>query len=176
MLSVYGPQFTKDGLAFMYTERSDIVQAARVMWTEMGDQLSRQYSGTDSTIARVSSEGKEGLEGKIAHKTVAVKRFFLNTVGQNPMQLSIEILLGKFLNLGYSVQLAKFIKKELAEVKQSISTTQPLSIFVGTWNCGGVKAYDQIDLTPWLVVSGQPDLYVLHFQEAIYEASRLIQN
>jgi hypothetical protein len=51
------------------------------MWTDMGDQLSRQYSGTDSTIARVSMNGKEGLEGKIAHKTVAVKRFFLNTLG-----------------------------------------------------------------------------------------------
>lgn len=41
LAKVYGPQFVKDGLAFMYTESSDIVQAARVMWTEMGDQLSR---------------------------------------------------------------------------------------------------------------------------------------
>jgi len=29
--------------------------------------------------------GKEGLEGKIAHKKVAVQRFLLNTLGQNPM-------------------------------------------------------------------------------------------
>ena len=49
------------------------------MWTDLGDQISRQYSGTDSTIARVSRDGKEGFEGKIAHQKVAVKRFFLNT-------------------------------------------------------------------------------------------------
>jgi hypothetical protein len=47
--------------------------------------------------------GKEGFEGKIAHKTVAVKRFFLNTLAQNPMQLSIEIILGKFMNLGFAL-------------------------------------------------------------------------
>jgi hypothetical protein len=68
------------------------------MWTDMGDYLSRQYAGTDSTISRVTRDGKEGLDGKLAHKTVAVKRFFLNTFSENPMQTSIDIILGKFLN------------------------------------------------------------------------------
>lgn len=79
----------------------------------MGDQVSRQYSGTDSTIARVSMSGKEGFEGKIAHKTVAVKRFFLNTLAQNPMQLSIEIILGKFMNLGFALNQKRYIDSEL---------------------------------------------------------------
>jgi len=33
----------------------------------MGDYLSRQYAGTDSTISRVSRDGKEGFYGKIDH-------------------------------------------------------------------------------------------------------------
>jgi synaptojanin len=72
------------------------------MWTDMGDYLSRQYAGTDSTISSVSRDGKETFEGKMGHKAVAVKRFFLNTFSENPMQLSIDIVLGKFLNQGYS--------------------------------------------------------------------------
>lgn len=56
----------------------------RCMWTEMGDQLSRQFTGADSTIARVSSQGRKGFEGKLAHKKVEVQRFLLNTLGQNP--------------------------------------------------------------------------------------------
>ena len=60
------------------------------------------------------------------------------------MQRCIEIILGKFLNVGYSVQLAKFIKKELntSEIKAVTTTVRPLKIFVGTWNCDGVKNYE----------------------------------
>ena len=95
--SLYGDEFAKSGLAFMYNNK-DLLKDMRTMWTYMGDALSRQYAGTDSTIARVSRDGKEYLEGKISHKTIAVKRFFLNTLTDNPMQLSIDIVLGKFLN------------------------------------------------------------------------------
>jgi hypothetical protein len=42
------------------------------MWTEMGDYLSRQYAGTDSTISGVSRDGKETFESKIGHKAVSV--------------------------------------------------------------------------------------------------------
>lgn len=37
----------------------------------------------------------------MGHKAVAIQRFFLNTFSENPMQLSIDIVLGKFLNQGY---------------------------------------------------------------------------
>lgn len=87
----------------MVTEnRLDVIQQLRAMWTDMGDYLSRQYAGTDSTISGVSRDGKETVEGKIQHKTVTIQRFFKNTFSENPMQLSIDIVLGKFLNQGYS--------------------------------------------------------------------------
>ena len=72
------------------------------MWTDMGDYLSRQYAGTDSTISRVTRDGKEGFIGKIDHKTKVVRRFMLNTLTDNPMQTSIDIIRGIRLNTGYS--------------------------------------------------------------------------
>ncbi len=41
--------------------KNDIIQRMRSMWTDMGDYLSRQYAGTDSTISSVSRDGKESI-------------------------------------------------------------------------------------------------------------------
>lgn len=113
----YGQDFvTSGGIAFMYSNPNhDILQRLRIMWTEMGDYLSRQYAGTDSTISGVSRDGKETAKGKIGHKTVAVKRFFLNTFSENPMQLSIDIVLGKWLNSAcYAQQQSQHIERQIA--------------------------------------------------------------
>lgn len=73
MERVYGTTFVKNGIAFMYSDNKlDVIQALRAMWTDMGDFLSRQYAGTDSTISGVSRDGKETVEGKIQHKTVTI--------------------------------------------------------------------------------------------------------
>ena len=88
-----GPQVHTDGIAFMYeTDSTNILQQLRAMWTEMGDYLSRQYAGTDSTISRVTRDGKEGFLGKLDHKTKVVRRFMINTLNENPMQTSIDII------------------------------------------------------------------------------------
>lgn len=57
-----------------------MMQKLRAMWTEMGDYLSRQYAGTDSTISRVTRDGKEGFLGKMDHKATVVRRFLKNTL------------------------------------------------------------------------------------------------
>lgn len=101
----------------MYDEnKQELLQMLRSMWTDMGDYLSRQYAGTDSTISRVTRDGKEGIDGKLAHKTVAVKRFFLNTFSENPMQTSIDIILGKFLNQGFSLEQNLYLEKEMSQL------------------------------------------------------------
>ena len=98
----YGPNVAKNGLAFIYSDsQTDVIQKLRAMWTEMGDYISRQYAGTDSTISSVSRDGKETASSKVGHKVATVQRFFLNTFSENPMQLSIDITLGKYLNHGY---------------------------------------------------------------------------
>jgi len=120
------------------------------MWTDMGDYLSRQYAGTDSTISRVTRDGKEGLDGKLAHKTNAVKRFFLNTFSENPMQTSIDIVLGKFLNQGFSSEQNLYVEKEISLLSDQHTQVENMSIVVGSWNLGGIRPYDNIEIKTWL--------------------------
>ncbi len=96
----------KEGIAFLFdSNQDDILQRFRCLWTEMGDYLSRHYSGTDSTISRVTRDGKEGLYGTIDHKTKVARRYFINCFSDNPMQTSIDIVLGKHLSTTVSSEL-----------------------------------------------------------------------
>ena len=45
--------------------------------------LSRQYTGQNSTISKVTEDGKEGMFGKINHKWTGVKRFAQNSIFDN---------------------------------------------------------------------------------------------
>lgn len=64
-------------------------------WAEQGDYLSKQYAGTNSTISKVSRDGKEGFYGRIQHKMKNVQRYLINTLQENFQQNSIDIILGK---------------------------------------------------------------------------------
>ena len=68
----------------------------KFLWRDKGDTLSRQYTGTDSTISRVSEDLKEGAWGKFAHKVVAMKRIVQNTIYENSDQEIIDVILGKY--------------------------------------------------------------------------------
>jgi hypothetical protein len=57
--------------------------------------LSRQYTGTDSTISKVSEDLKEGWWGKLNHKVTSVQRLIVNTVMENTNQDVIDTILGK---------------------------------------------------------------------------------
>ena len=45
------------------------------MWTENGDKLSLQYTGTNSNISGVLEEGKQGFAGKFGQMLTGVQRF-----------------------------------------------------------------------------------------------------
>ena len=82
----------------MYDKNQEsFIQKFRCMWKEMGDYLSRQYAGTNSTISRVSSDGKEGLIGSWDHKAKVAQRFFINSLYDPPKQIAIDVVLGKHL-------------------------------------------------------------------------------
>ena len=42
----------------------DLKEALKRMWTENGDKLSMQYTGTISNISGALEEGKQGFAGK----------------------------------------------------------------------------------------------------------------
>lgn len=119
------------------TDSNSVIQQFRSMWTEQGDYLSRQYAGTDSTISRVSRDGKEGFLGKLDHKTKVVQRFFINTFAENPMQTAIDIVLGKHLKTAVSSEQRKFVEGELAKLVDKYSKLNTYNLNIASWNLGG---------------------------------------
>lgn len=56
----------------------DLKEALKRMWTENGDKLSMQYTGTGSNISGVLEEGKQGFAGKFNQMMTGVKRFVVS--------------------------------------------------------------------------------------------------
>lgn len=78
----FGENVSKQGIAFTNVKH-ELVSGTKASWRDKADTLSRQYTGTDSTISKVSQDGKEGLMGKINHKITSVQRVLINTVYDN---------------------------------------------------------------------------------------------
>lgn len=113
----YGEKINKEGIAFTFdTNKDDIIQKFRSMWTIMGDYLSRQYCGTDSTISRVSRDGKEGFVGSLDHKFKVAYRYRLNVLIDNPLQTTIDVILGKHLMTSTVSQQKVYIDQCLREL------------------------------------------------------------
>lgn len=77
-----GKDVEKNGIAFSQIDHP-LINEIKCHWRDKGDFLSRQYTGTISTISKVSQDGKEGFFGKLNHKVTSVQRLFKNTVSEN---------------------------------------------------------------------------------------------
>ena len=82
----FGDGVEKIGLAFSNNIEHPLIVTIRKFWREMGDTLSRQYTGTDSTISVVSEGGNEGFFDKINHKLTSATRLVKNTITNNSDQ------------------------------------------------------------------------------------------
>ncbi len=79
---VFSKEVAKEGIAFI-DDQKQVIRQLKTFWAEQGDYLSKQYTGTNSTISKVSKDNKEGFLGKISHKMMNVQRFFINSFGEN---------------------------------------------------------------------------------------------
>lgn len=79
---LFGENVEKNGIPFVKIDHKFII-GLKAIWREAGDFLSRQYTGTDSTIGSVSENMKEGFWGKVNHKIVSAKRIAKNTIKNN---------------------------------------------------------------------------------------------
>jgi hypothetical protein len=133
----------------------------------MGDYLSRHYSGTDSTISRVTRDGKEGLYGKIDHKSKVFQRYLINCFSVNPMQTCIDIVLGKYITTTVSSDLQDFIDKGLTEMQSRLSKVDQLRVINISWDLKGGKI-DLEKFEKWLSESGNlQQVYIFNFQNIV---------
>lgn len=82
LASLIGDSSLANGIAFSKVE-NPMLQEFKSLWRKKGDLLSKQYTGTDSTISTVSENLKEGFWGKVSHKLVLGKRLLVNTINKN---------------------------------------------------------------------------------------------
>lgn len=76
---MFGEGVSMSGIPFTKIEHNFILSLKSV-WRESGDFLSRQYTGTESTIGTVTENLKEGFWGKVNHKISSVQRLAKNTI------------------------------------------------------------------------------------------------
>lgn len=53
------------------------------LWCRNGDCLSRQYTGTESNISRVTKQNKQGFMGKLEQWQVGISRYYQYLVNDN---------------------------------------------------------------------------------------------
>jgi synaptojanin len=106
--------------------------------------------GTNSTISKVSKDNKEGFMGKISHKMMNVQRFWKNSLGENFQQNSIDIILGKHVKSQVTSELRNYLANEMEKRKDDYSELKNINLLIGTWNIGGIKLYDSVDISSWV--------------------------
>lgn len=175
--ATFGKEVVKETIAFM-DEGKPILRQLKTFWAEQGDYLSKQYVGTNSTISKVSRDNKEGFFGKISHKMKNVQRYFINSWSDNFSQNSIAIILDKHHASIISSEMRNYLSEEMEKRHEEYTDIEALNLFVGTWNIGGVKPYESVDISAWLFPiqdSFVPDIVVVGFQEIVeIKASTLL--
>ena len=168
-----GKNVEKNGIAFSQID-NPLINEIKCHWRDKGDFLSRQYTGTISTISKVSQDGKEGFFGKLNHKVTAVQRLLKNTVSENSDQEVIDMILGKHgktqLNYEQNSKLQLYINKELYKQESLFTSLDFLKINVSSWNLGGVIPLEKTNLHKWLFPFDSnyyPDMFVIGFQEIV---------
>ena len=150
--------YSGDGKAFSAKFRS--------LWSDNGNHLSIQYSGTDSTTSAITKDGKSGILGSISSGISSVGRFFKNNFGDELRQKCIDCLLGKeFPNSKIIVDQPPIdvsnlrIRQDDVEEKlqEKIEIQQnDLKFFIGIWNLAGGIPDSTIDISKWIGATETP--------------------
>lgn len=127
-----------------YLDNSQILsESFRNLWVENGNSLSVLYSGTESTTAGITKDGKEGFLSSIASRLNSMNRFIKNNFADDHKQLCIECLLGE----------GKFHRGNENFEGKGGST---LKVLIATWNLAGIKINADIDLSQWIGKAESP--------------------
>ncbi|TCD69866.1 inositol polyphosphate 5-phosphatase [Steccherinum ochraceum] len=153
----------------------------RELWAENGDALSRIYAGTGALNTSFTRSGKRTLAGVLSDATKSVSRAYINNFQDKAKQVAIDMFLG---NLSTQEQVTIFdpihdiVNDAMSRRLGEYSTTQPCTVFAGTWNLNGRPPSSE-SLLPWLFPRNtvpDPDIIVLGFQEIVpLTAQQIVQ-
>ncbi|PHH80054.1 hypothetical protein CDD80_3043 [Ophiocordyceps camponoti-rufipedis] len=162
---------------------SDFWMRHASLWADNGDSLSKIYAGTGALKSSFTRHGKMSLSGAVADMRKSVQRIYHNNFVDPSRQVTIDMLLGRL--FGQAVvhlldPISDFVSGELARRSDEFTSFETISIWTGTFNLNGRIDGIDYDLSPWLfppaLSSGQPDIYVVAFQEIVELSPQQIMN
>ncbi|XP_044714866.1 sacI-like domain-containing protein [Hirsutella rhossiliensis] len=162
---------------------SDFWMRHSSLWADNGDSLSKIYAGTGALKSSFTRHGKMSLSGAVADMRKSVQRIYHNNFVDPSRQVMIDMLLGRLIGQA-AVHLfdpiSDFVSVEVGKRSDEYASFEKISIWAGTFNLNGRTDGIDYDLTPWLfppsLGSGQPDIYVVAFQEIVELSPQQIMN
>ncbi|KAH8675997.1 SacI homology domain-containing protein [Xylariales sp. PMI_506] len=162
---------------------SDFWMRHSTLWADNGDALSRIYAGTGALKSSFTRHGKMSLAGAFADARKSATRLYINNFADKGRQNTIDMLLGRL--VGQSPvhlfdPISDYVSGELSKRIVEYSSTEPINIWVGTFNLNGKTTGVNEDLSAWLhppeVGSSQPEIVAVGFQEIVELSAQQIMN
>ncbi|KAI1132117.1 SacI homology domain-containing protein [Nemania abortiva] len=162
---------------------SDFWMRHSTLWADNGDALSRIYAGTGALKSSFTRHGKMSLAGAFADARKSATRLYINNFADKSRQNTIDMLLGRLVGqapVHLFDPISDFVSMELAKRSSEFSSTQSISLWVGTFNLNGRTNGIDDDLSPWLwpreLGTTQPEIFAVGFQEIVELSAQQIMN
>ncbi|KAI0176189.1 SacI homology domain-containing protein [Hypoxylon sp. FL1284] len=162
---------------------SDFWMRHSTLWADNGDALSRIYAGTGALKSSFTRHGKMSLAGAFADARKSATRLYINNFADKARQNTIDMLLGRLVGqapVHLFDPISDYISAELSKRSSEYSSTQNITMWVGSFNLNGRTNGIDGDLSPWLcpreLGSTQPEIVAVGFQEIVELSAQQIMN
>ncbi|KAI8960914.1 SacI homology domain-containing protein [Daldinia sp. FL1419] len=162
---------------------SDFWMRHSTLWADNGDALSRIYAGTGALKSSFTRHGKMSIAGAFADVRKSATRLYINNFADKARQNTIDMLLGRLVGqnpVHLFDPISDFISGELSKRSAEYSSTENITIWVGTFNLNGRTDGIDEDLSPWLcpkeLGAVQPEIMAVGFQEIVELSAQQIMN
>ncbi|CAJ2501685.1 Uu.00g045380.m01.CDS01 [Anthostomella pinea] len=162
---------------------SDFWVRHSTLWADNGDALSRIYAGTGALKSSFTRHGKMSLAGAFADARKSATRLYINNFTDKARQNTIDMLLGRLVGqapVHLFDPISDFVSVELSKRSPEYSSTESITMWVGTFNLNGRTTGINDDLSSWLwpqeLGSQEPDIVTVGFQEIVELSAQQIMN
>ncbi|KAF9879070.1 SacI domain and endonuclease/exonuclease/phosphatase [Colletotrichum karsti] len=153
------------------------------LWADNGDALSKIYAGTGALKSSFTRTGKMSLAGAVADMRKSVQRLYHNNFTDSARQTTIDRLLGRLVNQTPVLlfdPISDYVSGELMKRTAEFSSSQDITMLVGTFNLNGRTEGVDNDLSLWLCPEElgdvQPEIVAVGFQEIVELSPQQIMN
>ncbi|KAJ2982803.1 hypothetical protein NUW58_g6365 [Xylaria curta] len=162
---------------------SDFWMRHSTLWADNGDALSRIYAGTGALKSSFTRHGKMSLAGAFADARKSATRLYINNFTDKARQNTIDMLLGRLVGqtpVHLFDPISDFVSVEVGKRSSEFSSTESISLWVGTFNLNGRTNGIDDDLSPWLwpreLGTTEPEIFAVGFQEIVELSAQQIMN